>query len=190
MRPPGRELWPLIHCLCRPCRRFSLMTRCAGIRNLIFVGHRRRNETKCVSVNHGIWWAFCFNCRHVARDALTSGTAVLVMRVFLDRRCSWAVRRGGSVTIKTELISGLTQLRVIRRAVNVVAIETRDAATIHYTLHKIVSLHPVLVCRAVREIKKILRFSKSVVFQLPIILEVNSHVIPNRPVVIFSFDWV
>ena len=75
------------------------------------------------------------------------------------------------MTIKAEFISGLAQLRVIRRAVNVVAIETRNAATVHHALHKVIALHPVLVCCAVREIKEILRLSKRVVFQLPIIRE-------------------
>ena len=127
------------------------MTRCAGIGNLVLIAHRRCDELERVSVNHRISRAFRFNRGHVACDTLASSTAVLVVRVLLDRRCSWAVRRRWSVTIKTELISGLAELCVIRRAVNVVAVETRDAATIHHTLHKIVALHPVLVCCAVRK---------------------------------------
>ena len=71
---------------------------------------------------------------------------------------------------------------------NVVAIETRDAATIHHALHKVVALHPVFVGRAVREVKEILMFSKSVVFQLPIIRELQAHLIANGPVVVFTFD--
>ena len=94
------------------------------------------------------------------------------------------------MTIEAECISGFAQLRVIRRAVNVMAIETRDATAIHHALHKVVALHPVLVGRAIREIKKILRFTKGVIFQLPIIRELQSQVIANGPIVIFSLDWI
>ena len=81
-------------------------------------------------------------------------------------------------------------MRVVRRAVSVVAIETRDPAPIHHALHKVVALHPVFVSGAVGEIKKILRFTKRVVFQLPIIGELQADVIAHGPVVIFSLDWV
>ena len=92
------------------------------------------------------------------------------------------------MTIKAEGIGGLPQLRVVRCTVNVVAIETRNATTIHHALHKVVALHPVFVGRAVGEIKKILRFTKCVVFQLPIIGELQADVIANRPVVGFAID--
>ena len=94
------------------------------------------------------------------------------------------------MTIKAKCISGLAQLGVVRRAVNVMTIETRNAAPIHHALHKVVALHPVFVGRAIRKIKKILRFTKGVIFQLPIIRELQSQVIANRPVVIFSIDWI
>ncbi len=81
-------------------------------------------------------------------------------------------------------------MRVIPGAMYVVAIETGNAATIHHALNEIVALHAVLVCGAVREIKKILRFSKSVVFQLPIVRELQSHVIANGPIVILAPDWI
>jgi hypothetical protein len=58
-------------------------------------------------VNHGICRAFRFNRRHVACDASVSRTAILVVRVFLNRRGSWAVRRGSSVTVKAEFVSRL-----------------------------------------------------------------------------------
>ena len=96
----------------------------------------------------------------------------------------------GPHNLGAEGIGGLPQLRVVRRAVNVVAIETGDAAPIHHALHKVIALHPVFVGGAVREIKKILRFSKRVIFQLPIVRELQSDVIADGPIAIFSFDWV
>ena len=46
---------------------------------------------------------------------------------------------------------------------NVVAVETGDAAAVHYALYEIIALHAVLVCGAVREVKKIRRFAERVV---------------------------
>lgn len=68
------------------------MARSAWVGNLVFLGHRRRNEPESVSVNHRICRAFGFNRGHVASDALTACTSFLVVRVFLDSRCSWTVR--------------------------------------------------------------------------------------------------
>ena len=94
------------------------------------------------------------------------------------------------MTIEAEFIRGLAQLSIVGCAMNVVAVETSDTATVHHTLYEIIPLHPVFVGRAVREIKKSLRFSKSVIFQLPIICELESYSIANGPIVIFTFDSV
>ena len=69
------------------------MARSAWIGNLVFVRHRGRDEPKSVSVNHRIGRAFHFNRWHVASNALVARAALLVVRVFLDSRCPWAVRR-------------------------------------------------------------------------------------------------
>lgn len=112
-----------------------------------------------MGVNHRVSRAFGLNRRHVAGDTLASCASVLMVRVFLNCRCAWPVWRRRAVTIKTELIGGLAQLRIVRGAVNVVTIETRYASTIHHALNKIVPLHAILVCSPVGEIEKILRLS-------------------------------
>ncbi|HXF13607.1 MAG TPA: hypothetical protein VN517_10675 [Terriglobales bacterium] len=56
------------------------------------------------------------------------------------------------MTVQTELIGGLPELRVISRAMYIMAVETRYATRIHHALNEVVTLHPVLVCSAVGEI--------------------------------------
>ena len=68
------------------------MTRNAWIGNFVFLGHCGRDEPESVSVNHRIRRAFRFNRGHVASDALTACASFLVVRVFLDGRCSWTIR--------------------------------------------------------------------------------------------------
>lgn len=80
------------HHVARPRRSLIRMARRARIGNLVFVSHHWRDEAESVSMNHRICRAFRFNRRHVASDALTTYAAFLVVRVFLDSRCSWAVR--------------------------------------------------------------------------------------------------
>jgi len=73
---------------------------------------------------------------------------------------------------------------------NVVAVETRDAAAVHYALYEIIALHAVLVCGAVREVKEIRRFTERVVLQFPEIREPHPYVIAHGPIVILAFDWI
>jgi hypothetical protein len=94
------------------------------------------------------------------------------------------------VTIEAELANRLAQLRVIFRAVNVMTVETRDAATIHHALHEVVALYAVLVCGSVWVVEEIRWFAEPVAFQLPIIRQLQSPVIANRPIAILAFDWV
>lgn len=68
------------------------MARGAWIGNFILLGHCGRDEPESVSVNHRICRAFRFNRGHMASDALTACASLLVVRVFLDSRCSWTVR--------------------------------------------------------------------------------------------------
>ncbi len=93
---------------------------------------------------------------------------------------SW---RTGAVAIEAYLVGWLFQLRVIFRAVYIMAVETGDPAPVHDALHEIVSLHPVLVRRPIREMSEA-QLSQRVLFQLPIIPKVESHVIADRPIVI------
>src|ERR1035437_1246469 len=72
---------------------------------------------------------------------------------------------------------------------HIVAIEAGDAAPVHDALHKIVPLHPVLVRRAVGKMREAL-LAQSMLFQLPVIPQVQSHVETHRPVVILSLDGI
>lgn len=92
--------------------------------------------------------------RHVARNALASGTTRGVVRMLADR----AVQAGGVfrvMTAQTKLVSGSNQIGRVLIAVHVVAIEAADVAVIHHALREIVALHPVFVRGAVGPIKEI-----------------------------------
>ena len=92
------------------------------------------------------------------------------------------------MTVQANLINWLSQLRVVVRAVHVVAIEAGYAAAVHHTLHKIITLHSVFVSRAVRKMREAL-FAEFVIFKLPEIREILTHVIADRPVVVIALDW-
>ena len=69
------------------------------------------------------------------------------------------------------------------------ATEAGDAAAIHHTLHEIIALHAILVRSAIRKMSEA-RLAELVLFELPIILEVESGVESDRPVVIFALDGI
>ena len=77
----------------RPRRCLIRMAGSAWIGNFVFVGHRGGDKSKSMNVNLRISRALRFNRGHVASDALTSRAPLLVVRVFLDSRCPWTVRR-------------------------------------------------------------------------------------------------
>ena len=79
-----------------------------------------------------------------------AGTAGRVMRVLRDRRRMRTVRRRRRVARQAEIANRLDQIRVVRRAVHVVAAEAGHAAAVYEALHEVVALHPVLVCRCRR----------------------------------------
>jgi hypothetical protein len=105
----------------------------------------------------------------MAGDALTACASIFVARMLCDGRSVRSGRRRWPVAIKAEPIGRFAQLRVISRTMNVMAVETCDATTLHYALHEIVALHAVLVCGAVWIVEEIRGLAKSVVLQLPVI---------------------
>ncbi len=111
------------------------------------------------------------------------------MRVLSKSGLTRSVSRPGPMAVETNFIYRLAQLRVIFGPMHVVAIEAGDAAPVHHTLHKIISLHAVLVRGAVGEVGKS-QFAKLVIFQLPEIPQIQPNAIPNRPVIIFSLDRI
>src|SRR5262245_47812434 len=72
---------------------------------------------------------------------------------------------------------------------NIMTTETSHTALVHLALHKVVSLHSILVPGAIRKVCEA-RFSEFVLFQFPIIFKVQSLMKANRPIVVLRFDWV
>lgn len=94
------------------------------------------------------------------------------------------------MAVQAELIGRLAQLSVIGCAMSVVTIETRNPATVHYALDEVITLHPVLVSRAIGVIKEIRWLAERMRFQLPVIRQLYSHVIANGPIVVLALDWI
>src|SRR5580704_572711 len=110
------------------------------------------------------------------------------MRVLFDSRCARSVARAWLVAVETNLIDGLTELGVVARAVDVVAIEAGYTAAVHDALDEIVALHAVFVRGAVRKMSEAL-LAELVVFELPVILQFLANVIADWPVVVTTLDW-
>ena len=88
------------------------------------------------------------------------------MRVLFESRCPRTVARAGLVAVEANLLDGLAELRVVVRAVDVVAIEAGYAAAVHDALHEIVSLHAVFMRGAFCEMGEAL-LAQRVIFELP-----------------------
>jgi len=93
------------------------------------------------------------------------------------------------VTIQTKLISGLAKLRVIFRAVHVVAREAGNPVLVHYALHEVIALHAVLVRGAIRKVREG-ELAEGVFFELPEVAEIEPDMIADGPIVIFPFDRI
>ena len=72
------------------------------------------------------------------------------------------------------------EVRIVARAVDVVAHVATHTVRVHLALYKIVSLHAVLVRGAVGEMSEAL-FAQGVIFQLPVIAEIHTYLESNRP---------
>ena len=108
-----------------------------------------------------------FNLGHMADNALAAGGARAVMGMLFERGRPRAIRRTRAVARKAELVlaDGRAQLRVVGRAVNVVAAEARYAPPVHHALHEVVPLHAILVRGAVGEMRE-RRLAQRVFFEL------------------------
>src|SRR5579872_1621155 len=91
------------------------------------------------------------------------------------------------MTTEADFIDRPDQLRVVLRAMHIVAGRACDLMPVHYALRKIIALHPVLVSRAVGEVVEVRR-AQAAVFELPVILEAQTHLIADGPVVILACD--
>ena len=99
--------------------------------------------------------AFRFDLRHMAGNALGSGAAVFMMRVFFEGGGVGSIRGRRAVAVEADLVRGFSQLRVVLRAMHIVAGGTGDSTPVHDALHKVIALHAVLVRGAVGKIVKI-----------------------------------
>src|SRR5215467_6341608 len=64
---------------------------------------------------------------------------------------------------------------------------SRDAALVHHALREVVPLHPVLVRRAVREMRE-RRLAELVFLELPEILKLQTWPVADGPVVVLAFE--
>ena len=161
-----------------PCRRLVRVADIARIRNLQAVGPmpgRRSGRCGCGHSRRRASGRFsacgrrCIDCpRCPRRDACAPRSLLRAAHSASSGRGNpgigcWPVSAGG-------LVVG---------TVRIVASETRDAVRVHQAGDKIVSLHAVLVRRAIREMREG-SFAELVIFQLPKIAQIQTHII-TRP---------
>ena len=103
-----------------------LVTRRARIWDPVLVRHLRSDEAEGVGVHERGRHALGFNRRHMARYAPAPGASCRVMGMLFERGRVGAIRSRGSVAIQANLIRWLSQLRVVGRAVHVVAAGAGD----------------------------------------------------------------
>ena len=162
------------------------MAGCTWIWDFVLFRHGRVDEGKGVSAHLDI--CDCrFNLGHVARNALAPRRAVFVMRVLLQSSCPRTIERHRAVAIQAELLGRLSELRVVIRAVYVVATEAGNPVLVHHALHEIIPLHPILMRCAVRKVRKG-QLAEGVLFQLPEILQMESRPKADGPIIVFSLD--
>ena len=176
------------HRIAGPRGRSVRVAGCARIRNFVLVGHRRRDEGERVSTYENARNRN-FNFGHVTCDALATFGIVLMVRVLCESRLARTIPRAGAVTIQAYFIGRLTKLRVIFCSVRIVTIKAGNAAAVHHALDEVIALHAVLVRRAVGKMSET-QIAKPVVFELPIIPQVETNVKADGPVVVFSIDGI
>src|ERR1035438_5419983 len=93
------------------------------------------------------------------------------------------------MAFQTKHIRRFQQIGVVLGPVNVMATETSYPARIHYALDKVVSLHPVLVRSAIGKMRERL-LAQLVVFELPVVFQVEPGAESHRPVVIAAIDRI
>lgn len=101
------------HGFASPCGGLVGVAQGARVGDFVLVGHSRRDHAEGVRVNHGAGYTFGLDLRHVTGDALTSGTAVFVVRVSGESGCVRAVGRGWAVAVEADLVRRLAQLCVV-----------------------------------------------------------------------------
>lgn len=160
----------------------------ARVRDVIGIRHRWRDEPKRMAANVHIRDGL-LNPGHMTGNALVACGTCGVVRMFLNRTSMRAVRGARPVALQAHDIRRFDQQGIVFGAVNIVATGALHTASVHQALHEIVSLHAVFVCCPVRKVSKG-SFSKLVLFQAPVILELLAHMKPDWPVVVFAVDRI
>src|SRR6516162_11137172 len=93
------------------------------------------------------------------------------------------------MAFKAQHTRRLQKLEGVLGAMYVVATEAPDIMVVHDAGGEVVALHPVLVRCAVREIIEV-GLAEFPGFELPIILQAESHLIAHRPVVMLALDGI
>ena len=92
------------------------------------------------------------------------------MGMLLDGSGAGTVQGKRAVAIHAQLVGRLSQLGVVIGTVHIVAAKAGHPAAVHYALYEIISLHAVLMSRAVRIVRE-RGFAQGVFFKLPKILQ-------------------
>src|SRR5579864_1183327 len=111
------------------------------------------------------------------------------MCVRFDRRRMWTVLGVWPVTREADFIDGPAKNRLIGRPMGIVAREAGDAAAIHEALNEVVPLHPVLMGRAVREVREG-QLAELVIFESPVIGQIQSDMKTYRPIVVLPINGI
>lgn len=185
---PRRDIGPAFQRLYCEIRRLGEMASSARIRHLQLFRSRRRDEFERMGTDIDVGKRL-LDFRHVAAYALISGAARFVVGMGLNGGRAGTVGRVRAVALKAQDVGGLQEIRIVFRAVHVMAAEAAHAMGVHQTGNEIIALHPVLMGRAIREVGKRL-LAEFMLFQLPEILKGFSGLEANRPIVILSGDGV
>ena len=151
-----------------PLVRFFGMTGRTRVRNAVLFGHHWRNELKGMApdVNRADGSG---DLRHVTGYALTAFRILRVACVGLNRtRWPWLQLR--LVTGQTHFITRRDEVGIEFCAVNIVATGAGDTLYVHAALDIVITLHPVLVCRAIGPVRKRF-FSKMDLIQFPMVTQ-------------------
>src|SRR5215475_3696347 len=128
---PRGTFGPISHRVRRPRGVFVGVAGGTWIWDLVFVGGRWIDEREGVRADFDVGNGG-LDLGHVARDALAAGRARLVMRMFLEGGSARSIERHRAVAIEAKFVGRLAKLRVIFRAVRVVASETGDFVAVHH----------------------------------------------------------
>jgi hypothetical protein len=116
---------------------------------------------------HKVVFDRLLDLRHVASDTLAARASLRVVRMFAHCSVESSSVLFG-VAKEAKQISRHLQIRLIGVAVDLMAVKTTKSTMVHCALHKIVSLHPVLVRSQFSVLIEISR-SRLGLFKLPMI---------------------